>query len=387
MSPPTIVNPTTVQVTNVKDNSDGSTNGVAGVTGVVFYVGSIGYKNGAFTTVSATNQGNGIWTANLPATDPTTLHAVAVDGSGNFTDCAAGNALCYGVLYHIQNGYNNWSGGYLDVSGVVPGGFLDWVNPRDPGGNLFSASTASINTRDGLSGTWTIMSAATPAKIGPVQYNDLIYLQNQYPLLWWMQTYQASVTPPNPDVRGGYLDVRGAVGAWDPGPGNLFRVSTATSNQRDGLSGTWQILSAATPAKTGPVQVGDTIYLQNQYPYTPPPGVALPPNVLGGYLETRGAVVASDPGGGLLRVLTATSDQFDQSSGTWRFTHVTVRVSHRQADAQGRSSQVSRRYASRPLPIRGRHRRKALETQVDAARLRYLSDDEESLTVMAASSP
>jgi hypothetical protein len=86
-------------------------NGVAGVTGVVFYVGSISYQNGAFSTVSATNQGNGRWTANLSATDLTTLHAVAVDGSGNFTDCA-GNAVAYGCVYHIQNGYNNWSGGY-----------------------------------------------------------------------------------------------------------------------------------------------------------------------------------------------------------------------------------------------------------------------------------
>jgi streptogramin lyase len=116
MSPPTLVSlvgtsaTATVQVTNVKDNSDGSTNGVRGVTGVVFYVGSVG-QPGNFTTVSGTNQGGGNWRASFPVSEPpgvdlktfttmflTTLHAVAVDGSGNYTDCA-GNALaCAGTI-------------------------------------------------------------------------------------------------------------------------------------------------------------------------------------------------------------------------------------------------------------------------------------------------
>jgi uncharacterized protein YkwD len=96
MNPPTIVDANTVQVTNVQDNSDGSTNGVAGVTGVVFYVGTISYNGNShtFSTVSATSAGNGTWTANLSATDLTTLHAVAVDGSGNYTDCAGNATSC-----------------------------------------------------------------------------------------------------------------------------------------------------------------------------------------------------------------------------------------------------------------------------------------------------
>jgi streptogramin lyase/uncharacterized protein YkwD len=94
MSPPTIIGANTVQVTNVKDTPDGSASGVAGVTGVVFYVGSIGYQNGTFTTVSATNLGNGTWQANLPVADVSTLHAVAVDGSGNYTDCAGNAPSC-----------------------------------------------------------------------------------------------------------------------------------------------------------------------------------------------------------------------------------------------------------------------------------------------------
>ncbi len=95
MTPPTVVDGNTVQVTGVQDDSDGSTNGVAGVTSVVFYVGSAVAADGStFQTVVATQGNAGTWTANLAVTDPTTLHVVAVDGSGNFTDCVAGGTTC-----------------------------------------------------------------------------------------------------------------------------------------------------------------------------------------------------------------------------------------------------------------------------------------------------
>jgi hypothetical protein len=95
MDPPTIVDANTVQVTNVRDDSDGSASGVAGVTGVVFYVGSAVDPNGNFQTVAATRGTDGTtWTASLSATDLATLHAVAVDGSGNYTDCAGNAASC-----------------------------------------------------------------------------------------------------------------------------------------------------------------------------------------------------------------------------------------------------------------------------------------------------
>jgi uncharacterized protein YkwD len=93
MSPPTIVDSNTVQVTNVQDDSDGSTNGVAGVTGVVFYIGAA-VQNGKFQTLAATQTAPGTWTATLSATDPSTLHAVAVDGSGNYTDCVGNAPSC-----------------------------------------------------------------------------------------------------------------------------------------------------------------------------------------------------------------------------------------------------------------------------------------------------
>jgi hypothetical protein len=93
MSPPTIVDANTVQVTNVQDESDGTQ--AAAVTGVVFYVGSAVDNSGNFLTVVATQTATaGTWTASLSATDLSTLHAVAVDGSGNFTDCVGNAPSC-----------------------------------------------------------------------------------------------------------------------------------------------------------------------------------------------------------------------------------------------------------------------------------------------------
>jgi hypothetical protein len=91
MNPPTIVDANTVQVTNVHDESDGTQ--AAAVTGVVFSVGSVVDKSGNFLTVVAKQDPAtpGTWTATLAATDLSTLHAVAVDGSGNYNDCV-GNA-------------------------------------------------------------------------------------------------------------------------------------------------------------------------------------------------------------------------------------------------------------------------------------------------------
>jgi hypothetical protein len=93
MNPPTIVDANTVQVTNVQDDSDGTQ--AAAVTGVVFYVGSaVAADQSTFLTVSAQQTSAGTWTATLAATDLTTLHAVAVDGSGNYKDCAGSATSC-----------------------------------------------------------------------------------------------------------------------------------------------------------------------------------------------------------------------------------------------------------------------------------------------------
>ena len=72
-------------VTNVADQGDATA-----VTAVVFYTGSIVETGSTFNTVPAANQGNGTWTATLPAGSTGVLHAVAVDASGNYTDVSAG---------------------------------------------------------------------------------------------------------------------------------------------------------------------------------------------------------------------------------------------------------------------------------------------------------
>jgi uncharacterized protein YkwD len=72
-------------VTNVADQGDATA-----VTSVVFYTGSIVETGSTFNTVPAANQGNGTWTATLPAGSTGVLHAVAVDASGNYTDVSAG---------------------------------------------------------------------------------------------------------------------------------------------------------------------------------------------------------------------------------------------------------------------------------------------------------
>jgi uncharacterized protein YkwD len=94
MNPPTIVDANTVQVTNVQDESDGTQ--AAAVTGVVFSIGSAVDPSGKFLTVVAKQDPAtpATWTATLTATDLTTLHAVAVDGSGNFTDCMGNATSC-----------------------------------------------------------------------------------------------------------------------------------------------------------------------------------------------------------------------------------------------------------------------------------------------------
>jgi uncharacterized protein YkwD len=81
-------------VTGVADNpanvnDTGATPLTAGITGVVFYTNNIvenGGFQGTFNTVSATQSSPGAWTAQITMNPGDVLHAVAVDGSGNFND-------------------------------------------------------------------------------------------------------------------------------------------------------------------------------------------------------------------------------------------------------------------------------------------------------------
>jgi hypothetical protein len=71
-------------------NDAGANPTTAAITGVVFYVNNIVEgANQAFNTVSGTQTAPGTWTAAITVNPGDVLHAVAVDGSGNFTDITA----------------------------------------------------------------------------------------------------------------------------------------------------------------------------------------------------------------------------------------------------------------------------------------------------------
>jgi hypothetical protein len=85
----------TATATGVKDsplnkNDTGEKPLTAGITQVVFYINKIASpeETGKYNTVEATETpaGSKTWTAPITVKEGETLHAVAVDGSGNFTD-------------------------------------------------------------------------------------------------------------------------------------------------------------------------------------------------------------------------------------------------------------------------------------------------------------
>ncbi len=98
-NPPTIASLSyangTATATGVADsplnvNDTGANPTTAAITGVVFYANNIVEgPNQSFNTVSGTQTATGIWTAQITLNPGDVLHAVAVDGSGNFTDITA----------------------------------------------------------------------------------------------------------------------------------------------------------------------------------------------------------------------------------------------------------------------------------------------------------
>ncbi len=79
----------TASATNVVDS--GASTGAKGLSGVRFYAGSPLDSYGNSTTVLGTQNGT-TWTASLNQPAGTAVHAVAVDGSGNYTDCTVGGS-------------------------------------------------------------------------------------------------------------------------------------------------------------------------------------------------------------------------------------------------------------------------------------------------------
>src|SRR5664279_2604290 len=95
-NPPTITSVSyangTATATGVADsplnvNDTGPNPTTAGITGVVFCVNNIVEgANQTFNTVPATQSAPGTWTAQITVNPGDVLHAIAVDGSGNFAD-------------------------------------------------------------------------------------------------------------------------------------------------------------------------------------------------------------------------------------------------------------------------------------------------------------
>jgi hypothetical protein len=178
-------------------------------------------------------------------------------------------ALVYGRIYTIQNGYNSWQGGYLDTRG------------RGCADNKLCVSTADSSNRDSGSGHWKI-SARDKRDGDPVLINDVFYLQNQY------------------SSGGGYLDTRGR-GCQD----NLLCVSTADSSNRDTQSGSWKIFLDT--GSSGVVHEQDAVHILNGYS-----------NWQGGFLDTRGSGCADNK----LCVSTCGTFNRDNGSTLWRFSRV-----------------------------------------------------------------
>jgi hypothetical protein len=88
------------------------------------------------------------------------------------TVSAQGPKLIYGQQYRIQDGYNNWSGGYLDTN--------NFCSSRWPGASL-CVSTSQSPDRAGMhTATWTIRSASGKRDGDVVRVGDWVYLHNEY---------------------------------------------------------------------------------------------------------------------------------------------------------------------------------------------------------------
>ena len=188
--------------------------------------------------------------------------------------------LLYGDVIHLQNGWNNYGGGYLDTRGYQ----RDFAKT----GNYLCVSTAKGSNRDGGSGSWKVMSASGKPDGSPVCVNDDVYLLNQW------------------SGNGGYLDTRGYQRDFAK-TGNHLCVSTAKESNRDAGSGTWKILSANGSPAGAPVMGDSEIHLQNGWN-----------RFQGGYLDTRGYQRDYAKTGNWLCVSTATSSNRDGGSGTWK---------------------------------------------------------------------
>jgi hypothetical protein len=185
------------------------------------------------------------------------------------------NELKYGDQVHLQNGYNDWKGGYLDTNGG-----------SSAGGAKYGVSTADSATRGTGTGTWEILSATGKAAGTTVVSGDLIQLRNLY------------------GGDGGYLDTNGHATTDQQSAGAKYDVLTSKDKDRAPGSGTgrWRVFAqASTPADQN-IRPGDVIRLWNTYADN------------GGFLETN----SGGPGGGKYDVCTNAYYNRAQNVGDWK---------------------------------------------------------------------
>jgi hypothetical protein len=162
------------------------------------------------------------------------------------------NELKYGDRIHLQNGYNNWQGGYLDTNGHASNS-----------GAKYEVSTTDTPNRGTGTGTWEILSASGKPAGTAVVTGDLIYLRNLY------------------GGDGGYLDTNNHATTDQKNAGGKYDVSTSQNRDRAEGTGRWRIFAQTSSPLDQSVRVGDTVHLFNAYDDN------------GGFLETNHNSAAS----------------------------------------------------------------------------------------------
>ncbi len=180
------------------------------------------------------------------------------------------DVLKYGDKVHLQNGYDDWKGGYLDTNGHA-----------SCGGNKYEVSTADSPTRGSGTGTWEILSATGKSAGAEVLSGDVIYLRNLY-------------------GESTYLDTCGHASCG----GNKYQVSTSPGKDRATGTGRWRVFAESSSPDDSKVRVGDLIHLLNGYN-----------DWNGGFLDTCGG----GPTGGKYDVSTSSYlDRANRGTATWK---------------------------------------------------------------------
>jgi len=176
--------------------------------------------------------------------------------------------LVYGQTYYLQNGWNNYSGGYLDVNG------------KGCQSNHLCVSTNS-EKKEGESSAWIILSSDGNKNGQAVAMGDQIRLQSAWE-----------------GGNGGYLGIRGYGIYYADNPGFVC-VSTWLEPTSDGATN-WKITSASSD---GYVKDLTDVSLQNQW------------SGASSYLDTNGEGCNN----GYKCVSGAKEKNRDNGSGNWKF--------------------------------------------------------------------